>query len=310
MADKYGYTFDVVRNIWKELKKDMECSKWLDGRVSAMSPTMEKSPNGKTLDYLLAVVTKFTAVETSIYVAPHGEQSLALIQYHCRNAATVMDVLQSLQTNCETLDVGLANFKMLVVFVYTTAAEDMALFQSEIAKLVQVAECTLNNDNFVVGVGKEDSAKIRSALIPLPMLFIASSRVRDNVISVSNRKDSSWTTHTVYYQLEPPYNFKSLDIDVKPLVTLSISYSRPQSFPLWPKSKKILGIQKQLELFHVPTEGDVYWNHRLCGMSHKLLELLLMPRMKSSTTTVINVWGGGNITEIALVRHSLTLACD
>lgn len=46
LGNECGFSIDVVHNIWKELTKDLDNSKWLDGWVSTMSLTMDKSPNG------------------------------------------------------------------------------------------------------------------------------------------------------------------------------------------------------------------------------------------------------------------------
>ena len=85
-------------------------------------------------------------------------------------------------------------------------------------------------------------------------------------------------------------------------MTLSITYPFPHEYlVVFPRFKKFTKIQKPLEPFNFSIDGEVDWNTGTCGVSHGLLERILRPSMKATLATVINVWGGGNITKIALV---------
>lgn len=54
-------------------------------------------------------------------------------------------------------------------------------------------------------------------------------------------------------------------------------------------------------------DGGIDWNDGACGVSHAVLEQLLKPAVRKTPVLIINVWGGGNITEIAMVCHLLCI---
>jgi hypothetical protein len=43
------------------------------------------------------------------------------------------------------------------------------------------------------------------------------------------------------------------------------------------------------------------YNGGICGLGHKIVEDVIKPTMKKRRILVVNVWGGGNITEVALI---------
>jgi len=91
-------------------------------------------------------------------------------------------------------------------------------------------------------------------------------------------------------------------MDARPLVTLLITYPHLCEYPItFPRFKEFTKIQKPLEPFNFPIEDEVDWNFRVCEVSHGLPERLLKSSMKATSTTIINDWGGGNITKITLV---------
>jgi hypothetical protein len=51
-----------------------------------------------------------------------------------------------------------------------------------------------------------------------------------------------------------------------------------------------------------PLDADeVDYNGGICGLGHKIVEDVLKPTMKKTRLMVMNVWGGGSITEVVLV---------
>jgi hypothetical protein len=54
-------------------------------------------------------------------------------------------------------------------------------------------------------------------------------------------------------------------------------------------------IMKPLDADEVDSNGGV------CGLGHRVMEDIMKPTMKKGCFLVVNVWSGGNITEVALV---------
>ena len=140
------------------------------------------------------------------------------------------------------------------------------------------------------------------------MLFIGNTDVQHVVTAVSHIKDSSWAVHTVHYLPSVRGRFKKSDLDAVAHVTLSLSYPTPNpQRDLFSGFKKFTGIPKPLDWNFITPEGAIDWNGGLCGVNHTLLEQLLKPSLSAKTSTLVNIWDGGNVTEIALVRYILLL---
>jgi hypothetical protein len=72
----------------------------------------------------------------------------------------------------------------------------------------------------------------------------------------------------------------------------------------------LTGITKLLDPVMKPLDADeVDYNGGVCGLGHRVVEDVMKPTMKKKHVLVVNVWGGGNITEVALVSSNLPLLC-
>jgi hypothetical protein len=59
-----------------------------------------------------------------------------------------------------------------------------------------------------------------------------------------------------------------------------------------------------------PVDADeVDYNGGVCGLGHRVVEVVMKPTMKKNRILVVNVWGGGNITEAALISLNPPLLC-
>lgn len=65
---------------------------------------------------------------------------------------------------------------------------------------------------------------------------------------------------------------------------------------------KWTGITKLLDPVMKPVDADeVDYNSGVCGLGHKVVEDVMKPKMKKRCVLVVNVWDGGNITEVVLI---------
>jgi hypothetical protein len=70
------------------------------------------------------------------------------------------------------------------------------------------------------------------------------------------------------------------------------------------------GITKLLNPIMKPLDADeVDYNDGIYGLGHRVVEDVMKPTMKKKRILVVNVWGGGNITEVALVSSNPPLLC-
>ena len=294
----------IVRNIWVEMKKYTDGDKWLNGRANPMNPSTDKSVGGLAPKVFFDALEKFTKVVVA-GARPGGANAV----YDCKHADSVVDVISSLQSYADT-PVPVADYpKTFVLFAYSTSGDPVPVSRSDVFAIARaakhVAECEEDEDEFI---NDEDEEAQKPPEIPVPMLFIGSTKLHDVVSAASNLKDTTWSVHTVHYTPSIRAGFKKSDLDALPHVTLSLSYPRSLAEgDLFRGFKKFTGIQKPLDWNHVCPVGAVDWNDGLCGVDHDLLEQLLKPSLTAKKSTLVNIWGGGNITEIALVRLILLL---
>jgi hypothetical protein len=102
--------------------------------------------------------------------------------------------------------------------------------------------------------------------------------------------------------------FKKPKFDSAPSVHILILY--PKSRGLENLFSKWTGITKLLDPIMKPLDADkVDYNGSVCGLGHRVVEDVMRPTMKKKRILVVNVWGGGNITEVALVGLNPPLLC-
>jgi hypothetical protein len=70
------------------------------------------------------------------------------------------------------------------------------------------------------------------------------------------------------------------------------------------------GIMKLLDPVMKPLNADeVDYNGGIYGLDHRVVQDVMKPTMKKKRVLVVNVWGSGNITEVALVSLNPPLLC-
>ena len=112
--------------------------------------------------------------------------------------------------------------------------------------------------------------------------------------------------HSVLYL--PPLRslFKKLKLDSAPSMHISVLYPKSRGsedlFNEWTRITKLLDpIMKPLDA------DEVDYNSGICRLGHKVMEDVMKPSMKKKVVLVMNVWRGGNISEVALVSFNRLL---
>ena len=297
LAEEKNFTDDMVRNVWTDLKKYTDGSEWLKGRANAMNPTTDKSKNGIAPPIFNQLIEAHMKVSVPI-VASTGKKQ----RYDCLEAESIRDVLYALDSG-EACIVPITDCpKLIVLFAYSSSGDPTPVRRENIMDLAKRAVFKSDDSAFIDDNEGNSPTRPEHPEIPVPMLFIGDSRQRDILSYVTGSNDSSWLVHTVYYHPSTRAGFKKSDMDSYPLVTMSLSYPKTLEggFEVF---KKFTGIQKPVDWFQTCPEGVRDYNGGDCGVDHETLEKLIKPSLRSSTNaTIINIWGGGNVTEIGLVR--------
>jgi hypothetical protein len=136
--------------------------------------------------------------------------------------------------------------------------------------------------------------------VPFPSVWIGFEVFRSVVCSTTLLTTSQVDIHSVLYLPLSRSLFKKLKFDSTPSVHISVLYPKSRGsenlFSEW------TGITKLLDPIMKPLDADeVDYNDGVFRLGHRVVEDVMKPTMKKKHVLVINVWGGGNITEVALV---------
>lgn len=294
-----NFSADLVRNIWTELKKVTEGNEWLMGRANQMNPTTDKSKNGVAPPIFNQVLEQFTQV-TVTTASVDADSAL----YFCKSADTVTDVLHALENSCDRVTCS-PDPKMIVLFAYSSSGDPIHVSRADLMALAKRAIVKDAGADEDLVIDDDDDAPRRPE-IPIPMLFIGNMKQRDTLTYVWKPDATPWAAHTMFYLPCKRAGFKKSELDASPLVTLSLTYPKTSAEGnLLNVFKKFTGIQKPLEWFQACPDGVVDWNGGLCGVDHSTLQTLLKPTLHSKQVVLINIWGGGNVTEIGLVSFGM-----
>ena len=120
----------------------------------------------------------------------------------------------------------------------------------------------------------------------------------------ANSQSRVCSAHRTLYLPSAERNFRKSVMDPRPVVHLTVCYpsavDRLEEFQTF---SEFLGIKKELEpvwneALKPPSED---WAGGKCSVSLPLLKQTLLPAITKYDYRVINIWGGGNVTALALV---------
>ena len=95
----------------------------------------------------------------------------------------------------------------------------------------------------------------------------------------------------------------------KPLINVSVLYNRAKDArDEWRTFSEFTGIRSAMQtVWEEDREGSTQdWSGGKCSPPYGLVETLLVPALKKYKCVVFNVWGGGNVSAIALVSSLLS----
>jgi hypothetical protein len=218
-------------------------------------------------------------------------------------AETLEEVIQKLTGPTQVVDLNEAIPRYMIVFGFSAAGDPSTMMRTEVLKVIQASMDTTDCLTF----DEEDNDEM-SMDVPFPSVWIGSKVLRSVVCSTMLLTTSQVDVHSVLYLPPSRSLFKKPKLDSAPSVHISVLY--PKSRGLENLFSEWTGITKLLDPVMKPLDADeVDYNGGVCGLGHRVVEDVMKPTMKKKRVLVVNVWGGGNITEVVLVSSNPPLLC-
>jgi hypothetical protein len=306
LCEEKGFTLTIVRNIWKDMMHYTEGANWLAGQGNAMSPSSDKTVN---VDKVLQVAPKefYDAYAKYTSLSLDGPVTVGRkILYECMAAETLEEVIQKLTGPTQVVDLNEAIPRYIIVFGFSAAGDPFSVMRIEVLKVIQASMHT--TDCMTFDDKDNDAMSMDVPLQPFPFVWIRSEVLRSVVCSTTLLATFQVAAHSVLYLPPSRSLFKKPILDSAPSVHISVLYPKSGGskffFSEW------TGIRKLLDPVIRPLDMDeVDYNGGICGLGHRVVEDVMKPTMKKTRILVVNVWGGGNITEAALLSLNPPLLC-
>jgi hypothetical protein len=169
------------------------------------------------------------------------------------------------------------------------------LIQAEVIKVIHASTHTTDCVTF-----DEEDDDAMTIEVPFSSVWFGSEAFRSVVCSLTLLTTSEVDVYSTVYLPSSRSLFKKPKLDSAPSVHISVLYPKSRGsenmFSEW------TGITKLLDPVMKPLDADeVDYNNGIYGLGHRVVEDVMKPTMKKRHVLVVNVWGGGNITEVALV---------
>jgi hypothetical protein len=210
-------------------------------------------------------------------------------------AETLEEVIQKLTKPTQVVDLNEAITRYIIVFGFNATGDPSSVMRNEVMKVIQASMHTTNCMTF-----DDEDNDAMSMDVPFPSAWIGSELLRSVVCSTTLVATFQVATHSVLYLPPSRSLFKKPILDSAPSVHISVLYPKSGGsknlFSEWTRITKFLDpVMRSLDADEVDYNGGV------CGLGHRVVQDVMKPTMKKTRVLVVNVWGGGNITEAALV---------
>ena len=285
LAKEKNLSDETLKNIVVEVEKDKLGLDWLEGCGHALAPTQRDTDPAPTI--FVEAVAKFAKV----VVRSAGNTSS--LQFRVEVAATLKDALAILPA-VERV----SKPEVVVIFSYDIHGESLYVRPADVVS-VNVRILREDDDR------GEDAYSPPRRVLKAPVLFICDSAGSVNVQAfAANSQTRVWSAHRTTYLPSTERCFRKSVMDPRPVVHLIHCYptavDQREEFHTFSEFSEI---KKELdpcwdESVKAPSED---WAGRKCGVALPLLKQALLPALKKYDCWVVNIWGGDNITTLALV---------
>ena len=276
---------ETVKNIVIEVEQDKAGLEWLERCGHPFAPTQRDVDPTPTI--YMEAVAKFAKVNVG-----SAETSSAL-RYNVDVAASLSDAL----ANLPAIDRS-SKLEIVVVFSYDTQRESLYV---RLLDVVSLNARILREDDSQ----DEDAFNQPRRVLLAPTIFICDNAGSVNVQGfAANSLTRVWSVHRTLYLPSTKRSFRKSMMDPRPVVHLIHCYptavDQREEFHTF---SEFSGIKKPLdpcwdESLKAPAKD---WAGGKCGVALPLLKQALLPALKKYDCRVVNIWGGGNVTVLALV---------
>ena len=285
LACEKNLSDETVKNIVIEVEQDKVRLEWLERRRHPLAPMQRDVDPAPTV--YVEVVAKFAKDDV------RSAESSSALRFSVDVAASLTDAL----ANLPAIDRSLKP-EIIVVFSYDTQGESLYVRPSDVVSLN--ARILREDDN-----QDEDVFNQPRRVLLAPAIFICDNAGSVNVQAfVANSQTRVWSAHRTIYLPNTEQSFRKLVMDPRPVVHLIHCYptavDQRKEFHTF---SEFSGIKKELdpcwnESLKAPSED---WAGGKCGVALPLLKQALLPALKKYDCRIVNIWGGGNVTALALV---------
>ena len=223
----------------------------------------------------------------------YSTNATSFLQFRVKVAATLKDALAILPAIEQSLKP-----EVVVIFSYNTHKESLYVRPHHI---LSVNACILKEEDNQEGNIYNPTRKVLLA----PVIFIYDSAGSVNVQAfAASLQTQFWSIHCTIYLPSTERLFRKLVMDPRPVVDLILCYpiavDQREEFHTF---SEFFGIKTELnpcwdESLKAPSKD---WARGKCGVALPLLKQALLPALKKYNCRVVNIWGGGNVTALALV---------
>ena len=276
---------ETVKNIVIEVEQDKVGLEWLERRGHPLAPTQRDVDPAPTI--YVEAVAKFAKVNVG------STETTSALGYSVDVAASLTDAL----ANLPAIDRS-SKPEIVVVFSYDTQGESLYV---RLLDVVSLKARILREDDSQDEVVFNQPRRVLLA----PAIFICDSAGSVNVQGfVANSQTRVWSAHRTMYLPSTERSFRKSVMDPRPVVHLIHYYptivDQREEFHTF---SEFSGIKKPLDpcsdkSLKAPAED---WAGGKCGVALPLLKQALLLALKKYDYKVVNIWGGGNVTALALV---------
>ena len=288
LAREKNLNDETLKNIIVEVEQDKPGLDWLEGCGHALAPTQRDTDPARSI-YVKAVAKFAKFVVRSM-------DAVSSLQFRVEVAATLKDAFAILPTVKRA-----SKPEVVVIFSYDTHRESLYVRPADV---ISVNARILKEEDDQ----EEDTFNPPRRVLKAPVIFICDSAGSMNVQAFAlNSQTRVWSAHQTMYLSSTDRSFRKLVMDPRPVVHLihcyPIAVDQQEEFQTF---SEFTGIKKELdpcwdESVKVPSED---WAGGKCGVALPLLKQALLLALKKYDCRVVNIWGGGNITALALVSYS------
>ena len=285
LAREKNLSDKTVKNIVIEVEQDKVGLEWLERCGHPLAPTQRDVDPAPSV--YIEAVAKFAKVNVGFAATSSA------LRFSVDVAASLTDAL----ANLPAIDRS-SKPEIVVIFSYDTQGESLYVRPLDVVSLN--ARILREDDN----QDKDVFNQPRRVLLA-PAIFICDSVGSVNVQGfAANSQTQVWSAHRTIYLPSTERSFRKSVMDPKPVVYLIHCYpttmDQREEFHAFSEFSKI---KKELDPYwdesvKAPSED---WAGGKCSVGLPLLKQALLPTLKKYDCRVVNIWGGGNVTTLALV---------